>query len=211
MFLVRPKHKIIDNINQTNILHKLEKCGRVSHKSESKGNPSEFIKKIIKLGHESVLEHHSITVKFTMDRGASHELVRHRIGSYTQESTRYVSYDDNINIIIPTWTKTIEPGYYEKLNTDMITHMSHEEINWLQTMLQIENRYINSKLENDYRRGYLPINTKTEIIATYNVRQWRHVLKQRTTTHAHPQIRRVMKDVLKEFKGKMPILFEDLK
>jgi hypothetical protein len=98
MKIVKPSVEIIDNLNPREILKKLELCGRVCYKSEDKITPEsavKFISNIIKRGHESVIEHFSFSVKFIVDRGVSHEIVRHRIASYSQESTRYCNYSED--------------------------------------------------------------------------------------------------------------------
>ena len=111
MQAIKPYTQIYGDIDGQEILKKIETCGRVCYKSEGKieeGSAEKFVANIIKRGHEAVLEHASITIKFVVDRGVSHEIVRHRIASYCQESTRYCNYskDDfgkEITFIIPNY------------------------------------------------------------------------------------------------------------
>lgn len=198
MKLRKEKVVIVDRINGENILKKLERIGRVSHKSENKitkDSKREFIKKLIELGHESVLEHQQITVKIICDRGVSHELVRHRIGSYTQESTRYLAYKE-IEIILP---REIEQSKEVKKI-------------FLKQVREIEKTYlklITIGLRPEIARNILPHCLKTEIYCSFNLREWRHIFKLRCSPSAHPQIRRIMLKVLKEFQKRIPIVFDD--
>ncbi len=196
MEIIEPSVQIMDGINELDVLTKLELCGRTAYKSDdkiTKGSAEKFIRGIIKSGHGSVLEHVNITVKFICDRGVTHELVRHRIASYTQESTRYCNYyKKGIVFILPPW------GF------------SPEDVGFLN---QVELQYNNKISEGQtpqQARAFLPNCLKTEIVTTMNVREWRHVLGLRTKPDCHPQMRQVMTMLLKEFKQKLPLLFEDI-
>jgi len=108
--IIKPGYKIETAINGEAILKRLEMYGRLSHKSEDKaseGSASVFLKKILNWGHESVLEHENITVRFICDRGVTHELVRHRLAAYTQESTRYCNYGHKIQFIKPIFSNQV--------------------------------------------------------------------------------------------------------
>lgn len=186
------------------IMKKLERYGRVAYKSEdnvSDGSAERFIKMLIKLGHESVLEHVSVSCKFIVDRGVSHELVRHRIASFTQESTRYCNYQGEkfggeITVIQPT-------------------DLSYDQLigPWMEVMTHAEDAYmklINAGVSPQIARSVLPNSLKTEVVMTANLREWRHFFKLRRSPQAHPQMREVANILFKDFREKLPIIFEDL-
>ena len=196
MDIIEPSVEIIDEIDEDYLVRKLELCGRTAYKSEdkiTKGSAERFIRSIIKLGHGSVLEHVNITVKFICDRGVTHELVRHRIASYTQESTRYCNYSKKgVTFIRPPWG-------FDK--TDLM---------FLEAVEEQYNRKIREGQTPQQARAYLPNCLKTEIATTMNVREWRHVLGLRTQPDCHPQMRQIMTILLSELREKLPILFEDV-
>lgn len=211
MKIVPQSFEIVDEINGSEILKKLEKIGRIAYKSEDKITDDScfsFVKGIIKRGHESVLEHVSITVKVIIDRGISHEIVRHRIASYTQESTRYCNYRDNkfgkeISVISPFGTEldALRKGELFFFNL------------WLNNMALAEQTYeamVDMKLSPQIARSVLPNSLKTELYMTMNLREWRHFFKLRTAQCAHPQMQELAKMILKEFQKLIPIIFEDL-
>lgn len=173
----------------------IELSGRVCYKSESqitKKSSSKFIKMLIKRGHESVLEHANATFVFTTDRGVTHEDVRHRICSYSQESTRYCSYKGEVSYIKPT---------FELLERD------------LKLLLMIEEHYqwcIEIGRKPQEARYFLPNGLKTEIVHTANLREWRHIFKLRCAKTAHPQIRQIMLMALLHLYDRVPNVFEDL-
>jgi len=147
------------------------------------------------------LEHFSFTVKFICDRGVSHEIVRHRIASYSQESTRYCNYskDDfgrEITVIEPCFLVPGTAGY------DM----------WYMAC-QMAEQYYFSMLDwgcvPEEARAVLPNSLKTELVMTANLREWRHFLKLRTSL-AHPQMREVANLLLNELKVKIPVVFDDI-
>lgn len=195
---------IIEDVDGTELIKKLERIGRTAYKSEDKiteSSAEEFIKKIIKLGHESVLEHASLTVRVICDRGVSHEIVRHRIASYTQESTRYCNYsnekfNNQITVIVPP------------LQDDKAFDV------WKDAMLTAEKAYfklIELGVAPQLARNVLPTSVKTEIVMTLNIRAWRHFFRLRTATRAHPQIRDLANSILDAFKiSTFHILFGDL-
>lgn len=187
------------------VMKRLEKIGRVCYKSEDKITDysyEKFLRGIIKRGHESVLEHCSITVKFICDRGVTHEIVRHRIGSYSQESTRYCNYS---NDKFGNEITVIKPCFFEE--------DSDKYKLWYMGCMDAENAYFNllqSGASPQEARSVLPNSLKTEIVVTYNIREWRHFFKLRCSKAAHPQMREVAIMALKEFYKYMPILFEDI-
>lgn len=164
--------------------------------------PPKFVAGIIKRGHEAVLEHCSFTVKFICDRGVSHEIVRHRLASYCQESTRYCNYGkDQFGSEITV----IEPCYLNE-NT-----FAYDE--WKEACRRAETAYfnlLNWGLSPQEARAVLPNSLKTEVVMTANIREWRHFLRLRTSTGAHPQIREIATPLLRELQRIVPICFDDI-
>ena len=187
------------------ILKQIELAGRTAYKSEDKITPDsakDFVKMIQGRGHLSVIEHQFVTVRIICDRGVSHEIVRHRLASYTQESTRYCNYTkgkfgSEITVIEPCfWTQDDER--YKV---------------WKQTIEQIEvgyNKLIELGATPQEARSVLPNSLKTEIVMTMNLREWRHFFTLRTSKAAHPQMREVAIPLLKEFQKLVPVVFDDL-
>ncbi len=213
MKLVKPQVIIeTDDLNGDKILKHIEKIGRTCYKSEDKitsDSAKIFVKNIMDKGHLSVIEHFSVSVRFIIDRGVSHELVRHRLCAFSQESTRYVNYNKKgIEFIIPPWITTIKPGVYDKTNFNKIPYNA-----WYESMLLAEasyNKLIESGWTPQEARSVLPNSLKTEIVTTANLREWRHILKQRTAFAAHPQMREVMIILLEKFKKEIPVIFDDI-
>lgn len=205
MRVIEPYFEILDDIQGQEILKRLETYGRVCYKSEdriSDGSAEKFIKNILSRGHESVIEHEKISVRIICDRGVTHEIVRHRIASYSQESTRYCNYCDNkfgseLTFIRPVFWKD------DKEKMDI----------WENCMQEIENTYnklIAQGAHPQEVRSILPNSLKTEIVVTMNLREWRHFFKLRTSKRAHPQMRQVASALLCEFRKQIPIIFDDL-
>jgi thymidylate synthase (FAD) len=176
------------------ILNLIENAGRVCYKTELNSTP-DFIKKRISSGHESILEHMIIGIKIITDRGVTHEIVRHRIGcSYSQESTRYVNYNKvGIEFIQPVDFK-----------------LDSSDIKLLEDIESHYNQNIKNKRTPQQARYFLPNGLKTEIFMTLNIRAWRHFLKLRCSSGAHPQMRNLALGLLKVFHGDFPILFDDI-
>lgn len=212
MILVKPETEILTPLG-INALY-IERFGRVAYKSEdaiTETSYVKFVRNLIKRGHESVLEHVSVSVKFICDRGVSHELVRHRLASFTQESTRYCNYKSGVTFVIPPWLD-IRPEEI-KTHSDILYECDTFEYYWLHAMLYNEEEYkhlLNCSWTPQMARSVLPNSLKTEVIMTCNVREWRHVLKLRTAKDAHPQMREVMIDLLYKFKECASELFEDI-
>lgn len=213
MFLVKPSYTI-ERLPE-NILATIESFGRVCYKSEDKigsGTAEKFVRNIIKRGHESVIEHVAMSIRFIVDRGVSHEIVRHRFVSFSQESTRYCSYKGAVEFIIPNWVGIPEGEYNDISEAEKF---SQKERIWLESLFSAENAY-NKLLEEGCSpqdaRAVLPNSLKTEIVCTANMREWRHVLKLRTGSGAHPQMKEIMKPLLKELKSgkETGVLFEDI-
>lgn len=211
MKIIEPSVHLEDKIDGQEILKKIERIGRVCYKSE--GNITEdsaerFVKSIIARGHESVLEHVSISVRVICDRGVSHEIVRHRIASYSQESTRYNNYSKDKYGNELTF---IRPCYWGTENTD--GSINGKLLIWEDTMQGIEYNYIallESGATPEQARSILPNSIKTEIVMTMNLREWRHFFLLRCDKAAHPQMREVANMILDIFKEKLPVIFRDL-
>lgn len=181
----------------------IERAGRTCYKSEKRitnDSAEKFVKTIIELGHETVIEHVSISIRLITNRGVTHELVRHRLASYSQESTRYVRYNDEMEFIKPVWWH----------NQD---YSEAQKENWKIAMKHAENTYLRALELGDkpeQAREVLPQSIKTEIVVTANLREWRHIFDLRCSHKAHPQIRALMLDCLKGFSQEIPIIFDDL-
>ena len=206
MKVIKPSYKIESKIDGDEILRHLEQAIRVCYKSEDKiddNSHKKIIKHILNLNHESTLEHHSLTVKFICNRGFTHEMVRHRLCSFSQESTRYCNYSKDK---FGSELTFIEPTHWWSWPEDQ------KDI-WLVAMGSAEKYYlggINAGMRAQDARGMLPIDIKTEIVVTANLRQWRHVLRLRTANAAHPSMRQLMRLLLIDFKEAIPIIFDDI-
>jgi thymidylate synthase (FAD) len=215
--IVKSNYEIITKINREEILKTIEIVGRTCYKSEDKiteDSAIKFIKMLIKNGHEAMIEHFSISIRFTNDRGVSHEEVRHRIASFGQESTRYCNYSKDKFGNEITYID-INDGI--KLDQKM-RNMPVEQINliineWLSACKDAENHYF-KMLElgatPQIARSVLNNSTKTEIVITMNLREWRHFFKLRCSSPAHPQMREVTLPLFEEMKELLPEVFEDI-
>ena len=205
MKVIKPSFEILSQIDGKEILKKIEMIGRVCYKSEEKiSNESslEFIANILKSGHESVIEHENISVRIICDRGVTHEIVRHRIASYSQESTRYCNYSKDKFGKELTF---IKPIFWEE--------DSEQYKLWYNNMRSVEDTYfkmIKLGAKPQEARSVLPNSLKTEIVVTMNLREWRHFFVLRTSKRAHPQMREVACAILNEFQNLIPIVFDDI-
>ena len=205
MKIIPPGFTLLDAIDAPRILKKLERVGRVCWKSEERiteDSHVKFLDMLIKKGHESVIEHESLSVGLVCDRGITHELVRHRIASYTQESTRYCNYAKNKFDGEITF---IRPFFWDDDHALFAA--------WKAQMQQAEDAYlqmISQGATAQEARAVLPHSVKAEIIVTMNLRAWRHFFKQRTPEAAHPQMREVAQPLLAEFQRQLPVIFGDL-
>lgn len=205
MRIIKPSFEILDRIDGEEILKKIELMGRVCYKSEDKitaDSAKKFVQNLIECGHESVIEHEKISVRIICDRGVSHEIVRHRIASFSQESTRYCNYNkDKFGKEITV----IQPIFWEE--------SSEEYKIWFETIKSIEemyNKLIDLGAKPQEARSILPNSLKTEIIVTMNLREWRHFFALRTSERAHPQMREISCMILEEFKRQVPVIFDNL-
>ncbi len=205
MKIIKPYFIIEDEIDGEKILKNLERYGRTAYKSEDKitiDSAAKFIRGIIKSGHESVIEHEKITVRVICDRGVTHEIVRHRIASYTQESTRYCDYFKEGNIGSIT---VIAPFFFEDDRKKWAVWKAVMKVcEWGYNLL----RKLGATPQE--ARSVLPNSLKTEIIITYNLREWRHFFKTRCSPRAHPQMREIAIPLLKEFQRIIPVIFDDI-
>lgn len=204
MKIISPNVEILTPLDSQAVLQHIERCGRVCYKSEDKitdTSAAAFVGGIIKRGHEAVLEHFNITVKFICDRGVSHEIVRHRLASYCQESTRYCNYSKDgfggeITVIQPCYLATCGAGYQM----------------WKEACEAAETAYfnlLNFGCSPQEARAVLPNSLKTEVVMTANLREWRHFFNLRTAPAAHPQMREVAKMLLKQMREMVPGVFDD--
>jgi len=196
-------YEILTPIDREEILKNIELAGRTCYRSFDRiteGSASKFVRKLVGLQHESVLEHQSLTVKFICDRGIMAELTRHRLASFSVESTRYCNYSSDkfgneLTVIDPmfnNWSKH---------------HM------WKEACKVAEIHYfglLEMGVAPEMARSVLPSSTKTEVVMTANMREWRTVLKQRTSLAAHPQMRELMVPLLAELHSLLPELFDDI-
>lgn len=205
MKIIKPSAEIITPLDGKTVLQHIEMCGRTCYKSEglvTQDSCYTFVQNIINRGHESVLEHVSVTARFICDRGVSHEIVRHRLASYSQESTRYCNYskdkfDSEITVIEPYYLTGDTTGYNI----------------WKKAMEDAELAYF-SLLEwgctPQEARSVLPNSLKTEVVMTANMREWRHFFKMRCSPAAHPQMREVAIPLYRAFNSILPELFNDI-
>lgn len=212
MIRVNPSIEILSDTSYETILKKIERIGRVCYKSEDKikaDSAEGFIRGIIKRGHESVIEHESISVKVICDRGVTHEIVRHRIASYSQESTRYCNYtsdkfSNQISCI------DIATGFHYDMDNE--ADRRKWQI-WNAAMEAAEKYYfqlIEAGAKPEEARSVLPNSLKTEIVMTMDLREWRHFIRLRGSRAAHPQIAEITAMIREEFIKRYPVFFEDL-
>ena len=208
MIIQKPSYEILTDISPygTFELEQIERAARTCYKSEAfiadqAESAKKLIKSLIEHGHESMLEHSQLSVKFICDRGISHEIIRHRLASFAQESTRYCNYSkdkfgNQITVIAPP----IKEGT-EAYNS------------WALLCQEAEFTYfhlLDQGVKPEIARDVLPTSLKTEIVVTANYREWRHILKLRTAPDAHPQIREIMVPLLEELKDTIPVIFDDI-
>ncbi len=209
MKIIEPSVEFVTPMSRENggatLLKRIEECGRVCYKSEERiddGSAEAFCRNLIARGHEAVLEHVSFTVKIVCDRGVSHEIVRHRLASYCQESTRYCNYSKSkfgseITVIKPCY---LDPG-------------TKAYASWAAACMMAETCYFNMLAEGctaQEARAVLPSSLKTEIVMTANAREWRHFLRLRTSPAAHPQMREIADRLKMLFRLNIPVLFDDI-
>jgi len=195
MQVIEPSVEVITKLD--GILGQIERVARTCYQSKScEGSTEPFVQRLVKRGHHAMLEFADVTVRIICDRGISHELVRHRLASYAQESTRYCKYDE-IQVIKPVFWLECSPQY-----TIWLVHMRMAEANYKDLILQ--------GASPQEARCVLPSSLKTEIVMKANIREWRHFFKLRCSKYAHPQMQEIANMILVKLK-KIPVVFEDLK
>lgn len=221
MIKVTAAYQILTPISKMGIkeLQHIEKIGRVCYKSEDKitedgESARKFVSMLLQRGHEAMIEHSSLSVKFIVDRGVSHELVRHRIASFAQESTRYCNYgkekfgSECTFIDLEGGIKL--DGKMKSMSIEEITSLLNE---WVFAMEDAEKHYMKMLALGatpQIARSVLPNSIKTEITITANYREWRNFFKLRTEVAAHPQMREVTIPLLAELKERLPVIFDDI-
>ncbi len=205
MRIIEPSHEFLEAFDGLEMVKSIERMGRICYKSE--GNISDtsyrkFLQNLISRGHESVIEHGKVSVLIICDRGVSHEIVRHRIASYSQESTRYCNYSQDkfgneLTFIRPCFWTADSPAFGV----------------WKASMEAVERDYfrlLELGATPQEARSVLPNSLKTEIVVTMNLREWRHFFKLRTTAAAHPQMRQTAAALLRDFQSRIPVIFDDI-
>lgn len=220
--IVKCGYEIITPLNEETgktIVKRIEQIARTCYKSENaitETSGEKMIASLIKNGHLAMLEHYSISVKFTTDRGVTHEIVRHRLGSYAQESTRYCNYGQDkfgneITVIDPFSAMRLK-----KPAADSNVIIGEWWDTWNDAMQSANNYYLellDKGCPPELARGVLPQSTKAEIVVTFNLREWLHFFSLRvlgTTGKPHPQIYEVAKPLLYEFAKYIPSVFGGL-
>lgn len=229
MKLIKPKVEILDRLDERAIVGRIATVARTCYKSEGMRTADKdyaLVKRLIDSKHDAMLEFVDVTVKFTTDRAIANELVRHRLASFAQESTRYCNYSKDkfggeLTFIIPSWVDwQIVDGIFvteASINSEDIKNIDiyGKSIarNFIENLLQTESTYL-TLVRNDWTaeqaRAVLPLCTKTEINMKANLREWRHFFKLRCSKHAHPDMRVLALDLLKQMHDKLPTIFEDI-
>ena len=205
MKIIKPYAMMINAPSREDLYKHLELCGRTCYKSEDKiteESAEKFLRGIVKSGHTSVLEHAVISVRFVCDRGVTHEIVRHRLAAYSQESTRYCNYSKDK---FGNQLTFIKPIFFD---VD-----SHAYDDWIAACGRCENVYMTmlaSGARPEEARSILPNSIKTELVMTADITEWRHFFKMRCSPAAHPQIREVAIPLLKDMQTMYPALFDDI-
>ena len=205
MKIIEPSFEILDDINGKETLKKIELAARTCYKSEDKitdDSAEKFVRNLIKRGHESALEHEKVSVRIICDRGVSHEIVRHRLASYSQSSTRYCNYSQGKFGSELTFIKPCFWPEESELYNGWSISMEQAEY-WYMTLIK-------NGCSPQEARTVLPNSLKTEIVMTANLREWRHFFKLRCAPDAHPQMQEIARMMLKEFSQKIPVVFDEL-
>lgn len=225
MQIIKAGYEIVDSLNGAEILKKIEKVARVCYKSEDKIGEStaeKMVRALIKSNHLAMLEHFSFSVKFIVDRGVSHEIVRHRVASFAQESTRYCNYGTKggeITVIMPVYFEGVDFSSVDAYVEDYLDPLEGKESqlkHWITACRQAEKNYLGMLADGaspQEARAVLPTSLKTEVVMTANLREWRHFFSLRAcgvTGKPHPQMLEVAVPLLKEVKELIPVVFDDL-
>lgn len=214
MILDKPKAKIIRSTTEAEEL--VEYAGRICYGEKSlrhikEGSAPEFILARLEDGHESIVEHASATVEIVCNRNVSHQLVRHRLASYSQESARYCVYENDVRFMIPVWMPSILPGTYR--NIEQLRYLQRNEFDWCRMMLEAESWYhiwLDRGWKAEEARDCLPGSLRTKIVSTMNFRQWRHFFTLRTSPRAYSLMRQITIPLLRDFQERFPVFFSDI-
>ena len=221
MNIVSAGYEILTPISEGGIeeLKRIERVARTCYKSEDKitedgESAKKMVKNLIKSDHCAMIEHSTLSVKFIVDRGIANEIVRHRIASYAQESTRYCCYTkekfgNQLSVIDISDGLALDP----KASSSYIETLGQIVDTWENAMANAELAYkkmIELGASPQIARSVLPLSTKTELVMTANYREWRNFFKLRTDVSSHPQIREVAIPLLKELQSRIPIIFDDI-
>lgn len=210
MKLINSSYEILTDIDGDKVLKDIENVARTCYKSHDhtkEGSAAKLVDTLIKSGHHAMLEFFDITVRFTCDRGVSHEIVRHRVASYAQESTRYCNYSKDK---FGNELTFIEPYWLTEALLDDTDNARERLVFCLQHIEEIYMSLLNKGLQPQAARAILPNCLKTELNVKMNLREWRHFFNLRCSKAAHPDLRKLALPLLAEFKAKLPIVFDDL-
>lgn len=240
MRVIKATVNILSEINGDDALKSIELAARTCYKSEeniTEESAKKLVKNLIESNHDAMLEFYDVTVKFTCDRGVSHELVRHRMASYAQESTRYCNYSkDKFNnqlvFVMPSWCNMPEckiecsyqynyfggeekkgAAYFTRPKVSGDLNTASQTFNWIDSIDYAEYMYfklLKQGLRPEQARAVLPNSLKTEIVMKANLREWRHFFKLRCAKAAHPDMRYLAIELLKQMSSKIEIVFDDL-
>lgn len=200
------------------LLRKIEWNARISHRSEDARTETSWERfltaVVMEKGDWSVVEHASATVDTLVDRGITHEWVRHRLFSFTQESTRFVNYEKKMpaSFVEPSWDDSMNP-YTGDESLSLNDRRKKAKECWVNAISTAETSYRNLLrlgLTPQIARSVFPNALSSRISTTGNLRQWRHFFMMRTSKEAHPQMREVSIPLLREFQEKIPLLYADI-
>lgn len=230
MRLIKPKVEILSRIDGVQVIADITTAARTCYKSEdvrTKEKDKALVKRLIDSKHEAMLEFSDVTVKFTTSIGITREIIRHRLSSFANESTRYCNYNKDkfnseITFIIPSYLDIPEGNYtywdgdwvdMNKMKIQLPADDKNTVSNWLSALNHAETTYLilsNKGWKAEQAREVLPMSTKSELCMKANLREWRHFFSLRCSTAAHPDIRVLALDLLKQMHEKVPVIFDDL-
>jgi len=209
MKIIQPSYEILTSLNREGILKHLEICGRTCYKSEDKitdDSASKFVSNLVKRGHLAMIEFFDIQVRFIHNRGFSHEVVRHRLCSFAQESTRYVDYKNDIQVIQPYW---MDESFMDRDDQNYCLDVK-ADAEWKKAIYTSITSYMNLRAfgySPQAARGVLPNDIKTEIVVKANLREWKTIFELRCPEAAHPDMRRIMIPLREEFRKILPEIY----
>jgi len=213
MKVIEQTHELISLPDD--LLETLEKAGRTCYKSEGRiteDSAAKFVNMLVRHKHHAMIEFGDIIVRLTTNRGVTHELVRHRLCSFAQESTRYVRYDGSMAFIRPVWSDERLLREWDR-DTPVPEGLTKGDRIWLAAMCRAEEEYTQLLQEGwkaQAAREILPNSLKTEIVVKANIREWRHIFALRCAKSSHPQMVELMRPLLADLKSKLPVVFDDL-